>query len=414
MCSFPLAHAVGPAGWSSSPCCSIISARVGVGRPATRLAIGLGRREWPRPPRLAVGARAGAHRDPPRRPTKATSTRSSMPPLKELVAQLKIERATPGVTADGADGTITPLGFGRDAMATAFPPTIRPAGATNVPNRHGYADEDKQIMGGGGPVRLSRAAVEEGAHTAPTRHTSLIGKRVLQHGEEYRRFVAGLLLLALTHAAFAEEPTYEQWSAQGALLHRTLQCAAVAERAQKDEEVSRLLNAALEIGRPSGEAFFLGASNHATIFGSCPWGLLGAFSGPKHQASFLGRMWEHSRQDASLSTGSLGVLTSSSKLPETNSTPRHPRAPLLPCPPCHNSGFWYHHPNQNGGCSRGRLAARRLRQRHLYALSKFARLPGHADLCGHVRCDRRRKNNSENCQVARDLFANQPRVTVRY
>ena len=118
------------------------------------------------------------------------------------------------------------------------------------------------------------------------------------------RFVAGLLLLALTHAAFAEEPTYEQWSAQGALLHRTLQCAAVAERAQKDEEVSRLLNAALEIGRPLIAGVLSGRIKPRNDLWIVPLGLLGAFSGPNTEF-ILGRMWEHSRQDASLSTRTL-------------------------------------------------------------------------------------------------------------
>jgi hypothetical protein len=73
------------------------------------------------------------------------------------------------------------------------------------------------------------------------------------------RLVAGLLLALMNaNGGFAAEPTYEQWAAQGALLQRAFNCAALAEHAQKYDEANRLFSAALDIGRPLVEGVFAG------------------------------------------------------------------------------------------------------------------------------------------------------------
>jgi hypothetical protein len=114
------------------------------------------------------------------------------------------------------------------------------------------------------------------------------------------RIVAGLLLALIigsANEAYAAEPTYEQWAAQGARLQRTFQCAALAEHGQKHEEAKRLFNAALDIGRPFVGGVFAGRIKPRNDLWIVPIGLLGCFAGPN--AEFvLGRMWECSRESA--------------------------------------------------------------------------------------------------------------------
>ena len=64
--------------------------------------------------------------------------------LNGLVAEYKIERATPHDLRRTCLTTITRLGFGRDAMDRIANHKTR--AVTDVYDRHGYADEDKQIM----------------------------------------------------------------------------------------------------------------------------------------------------------------------------------------------------------------------------------------------------------------------------
>jgi len=64
--------------------------------------------------------------------------------LKKLVAELGIERVTPHDLRRTCLTTITRLGFGRDAMDRIANHKTR--AVTDVYDRHGYADEDKQIM----------------------------------------------------------------------------------------------------------------------------------------------------------------------------------------------------------------------------------------------------------------------------
>jgi len=63
---------------------------------------------------------------------------------KKLVAELGIERVTPHDLRRTCLTTITRLGFGRDAMDRIANHKTR--AVTDVYDRHGYADEDKQIM----------------------------------------------------------------------------------------------------------------------------------------------------------------------------------------------------------------------------------------------------------------------------
>ena len=64
--------------------------------------------------------------------------------MRELVAELKIERATPHDLRRTCLTTITRLGFGRDAMDRIA--NHKTSTVTDVYDRHGYADEDKRIM----------------------------------------------------------------------------------------------------------------------------------------------------------------------------------------------------------------------------------------------------------------------------
>ena len=64
--------------------------------------------------------------------------------LSKLVAELKIERATPHDLRRTCLTMITRLGFGRDAMDRVA--NHKTSGVTDVYDRHGYADEDKRIM----------------------------------------------------------------------------------------------------------------------------------------------------------------------------------------------------------------------------------------------------------------------------
>ena len=115
------------------------------------------------------------------------------------------------------------------------------------------------------------------------------------------RFVAGLLLLVLTignaKEAFAAEPTYEQWAAQGALLQRAFHCAALADHAQMHDEASRLFSAALDIGRPLVGGVVAGRIKPRNDLWIVPLALLGCFAGPNAEF-ILGRMWECSRTSA--------------------------------------------------------------------------------------------------------------------
>jgi integrase len=64
--------------------------------------------------------------------------------LKQLVAELEIERATPHDLRRTCLTTITRLGFGRDAMDRVA--NHRTSRVTDVYDRHGYAEEDRRIM----------------------------------------------------------------------------------------------------------------------------------------------------------------------------------------------------------------------------------------------------------------------------
>ena len=64
--------------------------------------------------------------------------------LRELVAALGIERATPHDLRRSCLTWITRLGFGRDAMDRVA--NHKTSSVTDVYDRHGYADEDKRIM----------------------------------------------------------------------------------------------------------------------------------------------------------------------------------------------------------------------------------------------------------------------------
>ena len=64
--------------------------------------------------------------------------------LKQLVAELGIERVTPHDLRRTCLTWITRLGFGRDAMDRIA--NHRTSTVTDVYDRHGYADEDKRIM----------------------------------------------------------------------------------------------------------------------------------------------------------------------------------------------------------------------------------------------------------------------------
>src|SRR5262245_56582442 len=95
------------------------------------------------------------------------------------------------------------------------------------------------------------------------------------------RIVAGLLLALIignANGSFAAEPTYEQWAAQGALLQRTFQCAALAEHGKKNDEAKRLFDAALGIGRPLVEGVMAGRIKPRNDLWIVPIGLLGCFA----------------------------------------------------------------------------------------------------------------------------------------
>ena len=64
--------------------------------------------------------------------------------LRKLVAELKIERATPHDLRRTCLTWITRLGFGRDAMDRVA--NHKTSKVTDVYDRHGYAKEDRRIM----------------------------------------------------------------------------------------------------------------------------------------------------------------------------------------------------------------------------------------------------------------------------
>ena len=64
--------------------------------------------------------------------------------MRKLVAELRIERATPHDLRRTCLTWITRLGFGRDAMDRIA--NHKTSTVTDVYDRHGYADEDKRIM----------------------------------------------------------------------------------------------------------------------------------------------------------------------------------------------------------------------------------------------------------------------------
>jgi integrase len=64
--------------------------------------------------------------------------------MREICAELRIERATPHDLRRTHGSTVTALGFGRDAMNRIQ--NHREGGIASVYDRHGYADENKKIM----------------------------------------------------------------------------------------------------------------------------------------------------------------------------------------------------------------------------------------------------------------------------
>ena len=86
-----------------------------------------------------IGAGAGADRAPPRGQRQQVGRAA-----EQLVAELKIERATPHDLRRTCLTWITRLGFGRDAMDRIA--NHKTSTVTDVYDRHGYADEDKRIM----------------------------------------------------------------------------------------------------------------------------------------------------------------------------------------------------------------------------------------------------------------------------
>ena len=64
--------------------------------------------------------------------------------LRDLVADLKLERATPHDLRRTCLTWITRLGFGRDAMDRIA--NHKTSKVTDVYDRHGYSDEDKRVM----------------------------------------------------------------------------------------------------------------------------------------------------------------------------------------------------------------------------------------------------------------------------
>ena len=82
-----------------------------------------------------------ADREPPR---QARRRQISSQLLKNLVAELGIERATPHDLRRTCLTSITRLGFGRDAMDRIA--NHKTSSMTDVYDRHGYEAEDRQIM----------------------------------------------------------------------------------------------------------------------------------------------------------------------------------------------------------------------------------------------------------------------------
>jgi hypothetical protein len=116
--------------------------------------------------------------------------------------------------------------------------------------------------------------------------------------QSLRGFVL-VALIALQATSAVAEPTYEQWSAQGALMYRAFECAALAERAEKNDEARRLFNAALDIGRPLIGGVLSGRIKPRDDRWIVPMGLLVCFQGPNTEF-ILGRMWECSRNSGAL------------------------------------------------------------------------------------------------------------------
>jgi integrase len=64
--------------------------------------------------------------------------------MREIVAELGVERATPHDLRRSFSSKVTALGFGRDAMNRVT--NHRAGGIADVYDRHGYADENSRIM----------------------------------------------------------------------------------------------------------------------------------------------------------------------------------------------------------------------------------------------------------------------------
>jgi len=81
--------------------------------------------------------------------------------LRQLIAELRLTRATPHDLRRTCLTKITGLGFGRDAMDRIA--NHRKGGVTDVYDRHSYADEDRRIMAA--VARHLSALVEESGPT---------------------------------------------------------------------------------------------------------------------------------------------------------------------------------------------------------------------------------------------------------
>jgi integrase len=64
--------------------------------------------------------------------------------MRAVCAKLGAERATPHDLRRTFSTTVTGLGFGRDALNRVT--NHREGGIASVYDRHGYADENKQVM----------------------------------------------------------------------------------------------------------------------------------------------------------------------------------------------------------------------------------------------------------------------------
>jgi hypothetical protein len=65
--------------------------------------------------------------------------------IRTICRQLNVERATPHDLRRTHGSTVTALGFGRDAMNRVQ--NRREGGVTDTYDRHGYAEENKRVMG---------------------------------------------------------------------------------------------------------------------------------------------------------------------------------------------------------------------------------------------------------------------------